>query len=340
MGGSTQASFVLTGRGDAEQVGGVSTTASLNDVFRVRPIARALVYRGGGSARRAEGRRARLQVLAAPLQRRPVRRRPHADLRRRALRSDRRHAGDASPTASADFYVPLAAQAGSRRRAATTSSRPTRGSKPGVPLDRATTEMRALGQTLASEFGHNHGIDVRSYREVVVGNIRDAAAGAARRGVLRAADRLRQRRQPAAAVGPGAPARAGHPPGARRRAARRRAPADVRGAACCRSPAARSACCSRSGSCGSFVVLAATTCSRAADDLHIDGRVLAFTAASPLSSACVCGLWPLLRLRVCDAHGGAARRGHAHGSGARDVRQRPGRRRDRRSRSRCWSAPG
>ena len=32
--------------------------------------------------------------------------------------------------------------------------------------------MRALGQVLAKEFGHNHGIDVRSYREVVVGSIR------------------------------------------------------------------------------------------------------------------------------------------------------------------------
>src|SRR5689334_20077054 len=32
--------------------------------------------------------------------------------------------------------------------------------------------MRALGETLAREFGHNHGIDLRSYREVIVGTIR------------------------------------------------------------------------------------------------------------------------------------------------------------------------
>src|SRR3982751_2283783 len=37
MGGSTQASFVLTGAGPAEQVNGVAATASLNDVFRVQP---------------------------------------------------------------------------------------------------------------------------------------------------------------------------------------------------------------------------------------------------------------------------------------------------------------
>src|SRR5205085_8381171 len=33
-------------------------------------------------------------------------------------------------------------------------------------------EMRDLGRTLAREFHHNHGVDVRSYREVVVGNMR------------------------------------------------------------------------------------------------------------------------------------------------------------------------
>jgi hypothetical protein len=44
--------------------------------------------------------------------------------------------------------------------------------KDGVTLERATTEMRALGHVLAREFNHNHGIDVRSYYEVVVGNVR------------------------------------------------------------------------------------------------------------------------------------------------------------------------
>src|SRR5205085_1726695 len=43
---------------------------------------------------------------------------------------------------------------------------------PGVSVERAATEMRALGQTLAREFNTNHGIDVRSYTEVVVGNMR------------------------------------------------------------------------------------------------------------------------------------------------------------------------
>src|SRR6266404_4436198 len=37
IGGSTQASFVLTGRGDPVRIAGVSTTASLVDVFGVKP---------------------------------------------------------------------------------------------------------------------------------------------------------------------------------------------------------------------------------------------------------------------------------------------------------------
>ena len=32
--------------------------------------------------------------------------------------------------------------------------------KPGVPLERATKEMRSLGETLAREFKNNHGVDV------------------------------------------------------------------------------------------------------------------------------------------------------------------------------------
>src|SRR3954463_3090484 len=38
IGGSTQASFVMTGTGSPEQVTGLATTASLNDVFRVQPL--------------------------------------------------------------------------------------------------------------------------------------------------------------------------------------------------------------------------------------------------------------------------------------------------------------
>src|SRR5262249_18904124 len=60
-------------------------------------------------------------------------------------------------------------------------ARPTRGNhflvtyaglKPDVTIERATAEMRALGQTLAREFGNNHGVDVQSLLEATVGNVR------------------------------------------------------------------------------------------------------------------------------------------------------------------------
>lgn len=44
--------------------------------------------------------------------------------------------------------------------------------KPGVSVAQAQKEMVALGGVLAKEFGHNHGIDVQSYPERVLGAIR------------------------------------------------------------------------------------------------------------------------------------------------------------------------
>jgi putative ABC transport system permease protein len=44
--------------------------------------------------------------------------------------------------------------------------------KPGVTVAQAQKEMVALGGVLAKEFGHNHGIDVQSYPELVLGSIR------------------------------------------------------------------------------------------------------------------------------------------------------------------------
>jgi putative ABC transport system permease protein len=44
--------------------------------------------------------------------------------------------------------------------------------KPGVTVAQAQEEMVALGGVLAKEFGHNHGIDVQSYTERVLGSIR------------------------------------------------------------------------------------------------------------------------------------------------------------------------
>src|SRR5207249_10565213 len=77
----------------------------------------------------------------------------------------------AFPQRNSDVYVPLQRKLDPATRGNHFLATYAR-LKKGVPLDRAIREMRALGEVLAREYGYNHGIDVRSYREVVVGSIR------------------------------------------------------------------------------------------------------------------------------------------------------------------------
>ncbi len=58
MGGSTPASFVLSGRGDSVQVAGMQATASLVDVFGVQPLVGRWFSEAEDQAQRAQGRRA------------------------------------------------------------------------------------------------------------------------------------------------------------------------------------------------------------------------------------------------------------------------------------------
>ena len=83
IGGSTPAAFVLTGYGDPERVSAMSTTASLIDVFGVRPMFGRWYTPRGRSTRRPEARGHRLQILDTPPQLGPVDRRPETDARRR-----------------------------------------------------------------------------------------------------------------------------------------------------------------------------------------------------------------------------------------------------------------
>jgi predicted permease len=165
-----------------------------------------------------------------------------------------------------------------------------------VPLDRATREMRALGETLAREYGYNHGIDVRSYKEVVIGSIRAplqillgavffvlliACANVAN---LLLASGLARRREIAVRLALGA----GHKDVARQLTSEAMVLA-VAG-----------------GTLGLilaiwiirvFVVLAANNLPRATT-IQVDARVVAFTAVTSIAVGIVCGLWPLLRLRL------------------------------------------
>jgi predicted permease len=170
MGGSTQASFVMTGSGAAEQVEGIATTASLNDVFKVQPLLGRWYTEQedqfGGP---------KVVVLAHKF----WQRRFNGDasiVGRKLLFDDQPYEviGVMPPSfahRNGNFFVPLQRKLDPATRGNHFLATYAR-LAPGVPLERAIREMRALGESLAREYNYNHGIDVRSYREVVVGGIR------------------------------------------------------------------------------------------------------------------------------------------------------------------------
>ena len=293
IGGSTQASFVLTGAGSPEQVNGLYTTASLNDVFRAQPILGRWYTeeedRFGGP---------KIVVLAHKLWQRRFNGSSSVIGRRLMFDGDAYEVIGVMPATfthrNGDFYVPLQRKLDPSTRGNHFLATYAR-LAPGVPLDRAIREMRTLGESLSRELGHNHGVDVRSYREVVVGNIRGplrvlmgavlcvlliACANVAN---LLLASGLSRRREIAVRLALGA---------SRRQIARQlTSEALVLAAA--------------GGALGLllaiwivrvFLVLAANNLPRAAT-IQVDGRVLAFTAALSLLVGVVCGLSPLIRMR-------------------------------------------
>jgi len=293
IGGSTQASFVLTGSGSPEQVNGLYTTASLGDVFRVPPILGRWYTededRFGGP---------KVVVLAHKFWQRRFAGNPSVIGRRIVFDGESYEVIGVMPAAfthrNGDFYLPLQRKLDPATRGnhfLTTYAR----LAPGVPLDRAVREMRTLGESLSREFGHNHGIDVRSYREVVVGGIRGplrvlmgavicvlliACANVAN---LLLASGMSRRREIAVRLALGA--------GRRQIARQLTFEALVLASA--------------GGALGLllaiwivrvFLVLAANNLPRAAT-IQVDGRVLAFTAVLSVLVGVVCGLSPLIRMR-------------------------------------------
>ena len=293
IGGSTQASFVLTGSGSPEQVNGLYTTASLGDVFRVPPILGRWYTededRFGGP---------KVVVLAHKFWQRRFAANPSVIGRRIVFDGESYEVIGVMPAAfthrNGDFYLPLQRKLDPATRGnhfLTTYAR----LAPGVPFDRAVREMRTLGESLSREFGHNHGIDVRSYREVVVGGIRGplrvlmgavicvlliACANVAN---LLLASGMSRRREIAVRLALGA--------GRRQIARQLTFEALVLASA--------------GGALGLllaiwivrvFLVLAANNLPRAAT-IQVDGRVLAFTAVLSVLVGVVCGLSPLIRMR-------------------------------------------
>src|SRR5262249_16288453 len=294
MGGSTQASFVVTGMGAPEQVNGLSTTASLNDVFRVQPLLGRWYTdqedQFGGP---------KVVVLGYKF----WQRRFSGDLgvvgKRIIFDGEPYEVIGVMPATfthrGGDFYVPLQRKLDPGTRGNHFLATYARLQK-GVPLDRAIREMRALGDSLAREYGYNHGIDVRSYREVVVGAIRGplqvllgavfcvlliACANVAN---LLLASGLARRREIAVRIALAA------------------GQADV-----ARQLAAEALLLAVAGGVLGlllaiwivrvFIVLAANNLPRATT-IHVDARVLAFTAATSIAVGVVCGLWPLVQLRL------------------------------------------
>jgi predicted permease len=294
IGGSTQASFVMTGLGAAEQVNGLATTASLSDVFRVAPqLGRWYAEeedRDGGP---------KVVVLAHKFWLRRFNADPTIVGRRLTFDGEGYDVIGVMPESfthrNGDFYVPLQRKLDPGTRGSHFLSTYAR-LKPGVPLERATQDMRALGESLAREFGHNHGIDVRSYREAVVGQIRrplQVLMGAvlcvlliacANVANLLLASGLSRRREIAVRLALGA----GQKDVARQLTVEALVLATAGGAL------------------GLllaiwivrvFVALAANTLPRAST-IQIDVRVLSFTAVISILVGVVCGLSPLLRLRL------------------------------------------
>jgi putative ABC transport system permease protein len=294
IGGSTQAAFVMSGSGEPVRVPAAQATASLVDVFGVHPV-----YGRWFSDHEDQPGGRRVAVLTHGFWTRHFARDPAVIGRGITLNGEAYEVIGVMPAdfshRRADVFVPLQRKLDPATRGShflVTYGR----LKPGVTVERAATEMRALGSSLAAEFGHNHGVDVRSYREVVVGAIRPQLRmllgavfavlliGCANVANLLLAAGMSRRRELGIRLALGA-----------------------RTADLARQLIAESTLlASLGGVLGvllalwllrTFVVLAANQLPRAST-VAMDGRVLLFTAAVTIGVGIFCGLWPLVRLRT------------------------------------------
>lgn len=294
MGGATDAQFVLTGQGSAEKVAGVAATASFNDVFRAQPqVGRWFTEQEdqfGGP---------KVVVLGWKFWQRRFSGNPAVVGSALTLNGAAYDVLGVMPETftyrNADVYVPLQRKYDPATRGSHFLQTYAR-LKPGVPLDRAIREMRALGVSLAREYGYNHGIDVRSYKEAIVGAIRGplqvllgavvfvlliACANVAN---LLLASGLARRREIAVRLAIGA----GQGDVARQLTAEALVLAVAGGLL----GLALAVWIVRV-----FVVLAKNNLPRATT-IQVDARVVAFALATSVAVGIVCGLWPLARLRL------------------------------------------
>jgi predicted permease len=294
IGGSTQANLVMTGRGDAARLDGMSTTASLVDVFGVHP-AMGRWY----TAEEDQPGGAKVVVLTHEFWTARLAGDPAILGKTLVLNGDPYEVIGIMPRGfshrRAEIFVPLQRQLDPATRGSHFLATYAR-LRDGVGVDRAATEMRELGHALAREFGHNHGIDVRSYTEVVVGDVRRPLRillGAVFLVLLIACANVANLLL-AAGV-------------ARRRELAIRLALGARPRDLARQLTTESLLLAAAGglaglllarwTVGLFVALAANQLPRATT-IAIDGTVLAFAAAVTLGVGVFCGLWPLVLLRT------------------------------------------
>jgi putative ABC transport system permease protein len=293
IGGLTQASFTVTGLGDPARLSGYLTTASLRDVFGVAPeLGRwyteeedqfggplVVVLSHEFWMRQFNGDRT---VLGTRL---IVDGKPYEVI------------GVVPPNFTArrvEVYFPLQRKLDPTQRGHFMQVYARL--KDDVSPERATSAMRALGVTLAPEFNQNHGIDVRSYYEVVVGNVRTSLQmlmgavvlvlliACANVANLLLASGMARQREFAIKMTLGA---------GLRDIARQ---LTIEGVLLALTGGLLGIALAR-WTVQLFVALAGTQLPRAAT-IAVDARVVAFTLIVSLLVGVFCGVWPLLRLRA------------------------------------------
>ena len=187
--------------------------------------ARTRVHRGRGSARRHPGHAAQPRPLDAAVRRRPEHPR-QASSRSAAIPTRSSASSDTSFDVSEfgtppELWIPFQLDPAHAPTRATTS-RSTGRLKPGVTRPAGAGAAVAVGRTSTSGSIPNvlqkdQGFSVELLQNEIVRDVQSTLLDPARRGQLRAAHRLRQRRQPAARARHGTPARDRDPRRDRRR---------------------------------------------------------------------------------------------------------------------------
>ncbi len=298
IGGSTPTAFVMTGRGDATRVVGMATTASLADVYGVAPaIGRWYTEQEdqfGGP---------KLVVLSHPFWTKHFNADPGVVGRKVVFDGAPFEIVGVMPetfplsSRFGDVFVPLQRKLDPAKRGEHFLSVMGR-VRDGVTLERATSDMRALGRVLAREFGSTDGIDVQSYQEAMVGRVRTPLSvllGAVFFVLLIACANVANLTL-ASAI-------------ARRRELAVRLALGARPLRIASQMVAETTLLALAGGLGGlllayaavrgFVYLAGTQLPRA-KTVHLDVGALAFAAVVSLAVGLLCGLWPLVVFKTRD----------------------------------------